>query len=88
LEAEIAEAEDELEELEEKLADGARVLRAPHALAVDQKISLSKKTEMFQLNDLRSNVQHWGVSPFSRARYRNLKLPEQTQNHHHDYGDT
>lgn len=33
--------------------------------AVNAKSSLSKKTEMFQLHDLRSDVQHWGVAPFS-----------------------
>lgn len=33
--------------------------------SVDEKCSLPKKTEMFQLHDFRSNVQHWGISPFS-----------------------
>ena len=33
--------------------------------AVNQKVSLPKKTEIFQLHDLRSDVQHWGFSPFS-----------------------
>ena len=32
---------------------------------VNQKVQLSKKTEIFQLHDLRSDVQHWGVAPFS-----------------------
>jgi hypothetical protein len=32
---------------------------------VNEKILLPKKTEIFQLHDLRSDVQHWGVSPFS-----------------------
>ena len=34
---------------------------------INKKIPLPKKTEMFQLHDLRSNVQHWGLSPFSTA---------------------
>jgi hypothetical protein len=33
--------------------------------AVNQKTLLPKKTEIFQLHDFRSDVQHWGVSPFS-----------------------
>jgi len=33
--------------------------------AVNQKTSLPKRTEMFQLHDLRNDVQHWGVSSFS-----------------------
>ena len=33
--------------------------------AIDQRFPLPKKTEMFQLHDFRSNVQHWGISPFS-----------------------
>jgi len=33
--------------------------------AVDKESSLPKKTEMFNLHNFRSNVQHWGVSPFS-----------------------
>lgn len=32
---------------------------------VDEKVPLPKKTEMFQLHKFRSDVQHWGVSPFS-----------------------
>lgn len=33
--------------------------------AVNQKCRLPKRTEMFQLHNLRSDVQHWGISPFS-----------------------
>jgi hypothetical protein len=31
---------------------------------VNQRYELPKKTEMFQLHDFRSDVQHWGISPF------------------------
>jgi hypothetical protein len=31
----------------------------------DQNSELPKKTEMFQLHNIRSDVQHWGISPFS-----------------------
>jgi hypothetical protein len=33
--------------------------------AISKKTPLPKKTEIFQLHDFRSNVQHWGISPFS-----------------------
>ena len=33
--------------------------------AINEKLLLPKKTEMFQLHAFRSNVQHWGMSPFS-----------------------
>lgn len=32
---------------------------------INGEVSLPKKTEMFRLHNFRSNVQHWGVSPFS-----------------------
>lgn len=32
---------------------------------VNQRFPLPKKTEMFRLHNFRSNVQHWGISPFS-----------------------
>ena len=31
----------------------------------EQTSELPKKTEMFHLHDIRSDVQHWGISPFS-----------------------
>lgn len=33
--------------------------------AINQRFLLPKKTEIFQLHNLRSNIQHWGISPFS-----------------------
>jgi hypothetical protein len=33
--------------------------------SIDQRFPLPKKTEMFELHNFRSNVQHWGISPFS-----------------------
>lgn len=32
---------------------------------INQRTPLPKKTEIFQLHDFRSNIQHWGTSPFS-----------------------
>ena len=32
---------------------------------INERVTLPKKTEMFQLHKFRSDVQHWGISPFS-----------------------
>ena len=32
---------------------------------INERVPLPKKTEMFQLHKFRSDVQHWGMSPFS-----------------------
>ena len=33
--------------------------------AINERTPLTKKTEIFKLHNFRSNVQHWGISPFS-----------------------